>query len=95
MAEETLSQEQIEWLLTTIAHRAQSVIELDRSLDTSDDDVETLHMADRDKRQHIAFMGWVADVGLQRMGSIMHVHHGDPLKWLMYPAAVTALTKQD
>lgn len=42
-------------------------------------------------RQTIARMGWMADIGLHRLGSSNCMHGGDAVQWMMPPYAIKKL----
>lgn len=46
-------------------------------------------------RDVVMRMGWMADIALQRLGSINTMHNGHAEQWLLPPSCVTALLESE
>lgn len=76
-------------LFWEIAERARRTREILQNVDFGDhgETIEQIGMLENTIYQ----MGWLADVALTNMGSVMRIHDGNAVKWMAAPSTISAL----
>lgn len=89
MAKKDIQEAVCENLLAEIASRAQRTQEIMRSVDVGDH-AEAIRQIDVLENM-VYQMGWLADLALTNMNSVMRIHDGDAVRWMTTPATISAL----